>query len=622
MGLQLFNFVYNTLLGKANDNTPDNSLFLPRALAGMTGADGQPYLPIEANNWSLDNIGGGQDIANNLATAWFNAYWTQLYNLSTATPNPPAVTAQMIADAQAAVTAISGPHLSAQPYPNAGPDLDILQIDIAGLANVVINGAAPQVTSSATGYSAQITLDFNAYPATGASWNAQLALAGTQAGIDSNNQQKFLGLAFTLAQPLAFVARRSTTPVAPPPTLHLAPSSGHPDGFDCQAGGIALLEVGQAELVAQTTVTVSADGKNLQISLQKLTLQGTNGGTPTFTLQNLQWLTMAPTLSSDFSGFYDIWTTFYKNLLATPEAAALLATNINTALNDGGNISQVESLLDAQLASAFDSIFGSTQVAGSTVDPDTNAVDKYLFNRARAALNDPASYVFVPAQVLGSNAPVLEPYTAVDLTIAGPYSTSIAGQALTVSQIVLASLAITGLSNLVAPADNIVFGVNQQATANLLLGKLNPGPTVTVRGQPKTVPSPPATASTPFSLNVQVGSNTPIPLSGTLNLTLQNTSGTLGVNTALTATGDTPDQLELNYSAITLVAADADVTVAVTLDGGSGPLYSGFVTSVLNQSQAKEAIVSALNGYIGGNLGDISAAATTFARNTLNNLGS
>ena len=619
MGLQLFNFVYGTLLGKANENTPDNNLFLPRALAGMTGGDGAPYLPVKASNWRLENMGGAQDISNDLATSWFIAYSMQLTSLSQAKPNPPAVTQQMIADAVAAAQYIAD--LNAQPYAGVGPDMDVLQIQIDGLSNVSISGAPPQVTVSDAGYSAQIKLDFNAYPSGGQDWNKPLALGGSEAGVDSGTKQQFFGLNFSLSQCLGFFSIDGIKLVPLPPTLHLTPSPGHADGFDCHAAGIALLQVSNAEVVADVTVGVNADGKTLQIALQRLRLQGVGAAAPAFTLQNLEWTDMSPTLSSDFSLYYNMWSTFYKNLLGTPDAATLLTQNINNALNSADNITQVETLLDQQLANAFDSIFGSSQVANSTVDTDTNAVDKYLFNRARAALNDQSSYVYVPALVLGSASPVLEPYTAVNLTIAGPYSTSFLGQTLSVSQIVLSSLAIHGLSNVLAPADNIRFGSNQQATANLLLGTLNPGPALNVKGHPMTVPSPPGSASTPFQLNVQVGGNAPIALSGSMTLTLQNSSGTLGVDTALSASGDTPDQLSLAYSQILLVAANADLSIAVQLNGAESAPYNTLVNNVLNQDQVKQAILGELNQYIEENLGAINAAATTFARNALNNLG-
>lgn len=621
MGLQLFNFVYNTLLGKANNNAPGNKLFLPRALAGMNGTDGQPYLPISASDWSLSNLSGATDISNNLATSWFNAYWPQLFARSSASPNPPALTQQMIDDAAAAVSAVNAQHLNVIPCPGCGPDLTIQSIRIDGLSNVKVSGAAPQVTASASGYTAQITLDFNAYPADGQNWNRALSLGGVQAGIDSSNQQPFVGLDFSLSQCLGFIPRRGTGIVAPPPTLHLAPSSCNAQGFDCAAAGLALLTVGNAELIANTTVGVSADGKQLSLSLQSLTLQGTGGATPAFTLQNLQWQTMAPVLSTDFSLYYSIWTTFYKNLLTTQEAATLLSGKINEALNSPDNLAQVESLLNTQLASAFDSIFGSSAVASSTVDTDANAVDKYLFNRARAALNDQASYVYVPTVVLGNSSPLLEPFTATNLSLAGPYVQSAMGQQISVSQIVLSNLVINGLSNLLAPANNVVFGSNQQATLDLLLGTLNPGPALQVNGQSRTVPSPPVTASTPFTLNVQVGANTPVPLSGTMTLSLNNRSGTLGVSATLDSTGDTPDQLALNFSRIVLNAAAGDVTVAMQFDGG-GELYNQLVDSIVNQPTVIDAIVSALNDYVSQNLADISRSATEFAQQALNNLGS
>lgn len=434
----------------------------------------------------------------------------------------------------------------------------------------------------------------------------------------------FDGLGFTLKQCLCFVDKQMNI-VAPPPTLGLTLSSDHANGFDCLATGIALLTLSNAKVVSGTTVTVDGTGSSaaLQIGLNTVQLVAVQGSTPTFTLQNLQYQSISPVPFPAYintSIFYAPWSQFFKQVLSTGDAAQLLSTQVNNALMDPGNRGQVEQLLNQQLKSAFDDIFGSTQVAGSTVDTDANAVDKYLFDRARGALNDPSSYVYLPTLVLGSTSPVMEPYTAVNLSIPGPFTTSIMGQNIALSGIVLQSLAIQGLSNLIAPPNNIVFGTNQQASATLLLGTMNPGPTVQVKGSPRTVPSPPATASTPFTLNVQVNQNAPIPLSGTLNLSLQNNSNTLGIQTTLNASGDTPDDLVLTYSQILLVAGDQDVLLTISLPDDEAA-YAMFINAFLSQSQLIEQVVSALNGCIKDNLQQISDAATQFARSALKNLG-
>ncbi|WCM89092.1 hypothetical protein [Acidovorax sp. NCPPB 3576] len=624
MGLQLFHFVYDTLMQKANDNTPGNSLFLPVALSGMKGSDGQLYLPLEGTDWNLDNIGGAQDISADMATSWFQALFPLLIKLSQqANPTPP-VTQQMVDDAKAAVTYITSQRLNVVPYSGLGPDLDVSRIEIQGLANIQVSGEPPVVTTSNAGYTADITLNLNAYASTGLAWNQPLALAGPAQGTDATTSPPtpFKGLAFTLKQCLCFVDQKGNI-VPPPPTLGLTPSPGHANGFDCLATGIALLKLSNAKVVASTTVSVASPVAALQIALDKIQLVAMQGATPTFTLQNLQYQSISPVPFPAYintSVFYAPWSQFFKQVLSTGDAAQLLSGQVNGALMDQGNRGQVAQLLNQQLKNAFDEIFGSTQVAGSTVDTDANAVDKYLFDRARGALNDSGSYVYLPTLVLGSTSPVLEPYTAINLSIPGPFKTQVMGVNIALSGIVLQSLAITGLSNLVAPPDNIVFGTNQQASATLLLGTMNPGPTVNVKGSPRKVPSPPATASTPFTLNVQVNQNAPIPLGGTLNLSLQNNSNTLGIQTTLNASGDTPDDLELTYSQILLVAGDKDVVLTVTLPDDEAA-YAMFINAFLSQSQLIEQVVSALNGYIADNLQQISDAATQFARSALKNLG-
>lgn len=619
MALYLFDFVYNTLMQKANDNSPGNSLFLPVALSNMKNGSGQLYLPLQENNWNLNNISGMTDFSNDLATAWFKALFPKLLALSKAQPSG-SVTQQMIDDAKAAATYITSQRLTVAPLPNAGPNLSATSIEIQGLANILVDGQ-PSAQSNDQGYNAPITLKLNAYPSKGNSWNQPLALAGSVQGTDSSNSQPFKGLNFTLTQTLCFMTTGGQV-VAPPPTLHLPPSSGNQNGFDCSASGIVLLNLTDAKIVADAKVTVS-NAPALQIGLNSLQLHGQQGATPVYTLQNLDYQSLTPTLFPgyiDVSIFYSIWSKFFKEVLASGDAAQLLTTQVNNALSSPDNLSQVEKLLDSQLTSVFNDLFGSTQVAGGGVDTNANAVDKYLFDRARGALNDRSSYVYLPTLVLGSNSPTLEPYTATNLNIPGPFSTTVFGQTVKISDIVLQSVVINGLSNLVAPPNNIVFGANQQASATLLLGTLNPGPTLNVNNGSRTVPSPPATASTPFTLKVQVNTNTPIPINGTFNISLQNNSHTLGVQTALSSSGDTPQTVELTYSNITLVAGDSDVKLKVILPSNEQQ-YEMFIDGFLNQSALIQGIISALNGYIGQNLAQISQSATQFVRNALKNLG-
>ncbi len=106
MGLYLFNFFYNTLMQKANDNSPGNSFFLPTALSGIKDGNGMPYLPLKEDQWSIDNISGAVDISNDLATTWFGALFPQLLDLSKEKPGG-TITQDEIDAAQAAISYIT-----------------------------------------------------------------------------------------------------------------------------------------------------------------------------------------------------------------------------------------------------------------------------------------------------------------------------------------------------------------------------------------------------------------------------------------------------------------------------------------------------------------------------------
>ncbi|MEI8633326.1 hypothetical protein P4S72_17240 [Vibrio sp. PP-XX7] len=203
MSLYLFNFVYNTLMQKVNNNTPGNSLFLPTALSDMTDDNGKPYLPLKENQWNIENIAGAVDISNDLATAWFGALFPKLINLEGEKPNG-SITQNEIDAAAAAVKYITDNNYAVVTYPNVGPDLVAGNIEIDGLANIKIKGGEPKVISDEKGYTTTIYIIPNAWKNQKGDWDVPLSLGGEVAAIDSNSKKKFKGLNFILDQMLCF----------------------------------------------------------------------------------------------------------------------------------------------------------------------------------------------------------------------------------------------------------------------------------------------------------------------------------------------------------------------------------------------------------------------------------
>ncbi|WP_338849085.1 hypothetical protein V8J88_09030 [Massilia sp. W12] len=611
MGLKLFNFTYQTLMSQSNDQ--NSSMFLPKVLSNMQN-NGSAWLPLIVNNWSTKNVQGMGGVAMGFANTWFNGYMNYLYTVSADKPNPPALTQQMIDDATALLNTITSNNLGVLICDNCGPDINITELEIDGLANVRISGAPPQVTQSDQDYRCTITLEFNAYKSDGAPWNQPLTVSGNQTAQDSKTNASFKGFRFQASQCLNFVDA-SNQPISLPKGVDYPPSTCNPLGFDDLSSGVMQLGIAQAELLADVSIGV-ANG-NLSLTLHSLSLQKPGGGDPVYSLNNLSIDSNQYT-----QPFVSVWTQFLQGAIQTPDMQKQLTGNFNQSLNSADNLSQVQKTLQEQLNNAINKVMGSTALASGGGDDDSNAVDIYLYNRMRGAVNDANSYLYVPVLVLGNTSPQLEPWNPGPITIPGTLAQqTVQGIPVSMNDLSMSNLSATGLSNLLAPAAGISFSAAQSNTS-FLLGRLNPGPTLTVKGQRMTVPNPPFTLVSPFTVSVSVNhSPNPIAVGGTLTLMLQpaDSNSPLGVSTVQSASGDTASNLEITFSSIVLAANPADISVQITLTQGQA--FDPFVNGLLNSDDSKKHLLAALNTYLSQNLAQISASATQFARQALANMG-
>ncbi|MEI8633327.1 hypothetical protein P4S72_17245 [Vibrio sp. PP-XX7] len=411
--------------------------------------------------------------------------------------------------------------------------------------------------------------------------------------------------------------------VAPPPTLKLKTSDTYENGFISSTTGVALMGLTEGELSTNSTVTVTTPPA-LNFNVNSVKLIGTKSTNPKITLDNLQYNSVDPNPFPNYidnSSFFPVWTQFFQQLLNTGEAASMITNKVNATLLDPNNRTQISNLLNSQVSNALDTVYDSTAVACHSVSGNVNDVDEYIFNRARGALNDKTSSRYVPALILSSTSPTLDPFEATDLDVSGSFSTSVVGQNIQISDIKLSDLVINSISNTVALPENVVFGDNQQATATLLLGEVPSGTQVKIDNKIVTVPSPPVKASSPFSLNIQVNTNEPVPIAGTLTISVTNKSGTAGLKNVLTATGDTPEQLKLIFNEINIQTDPSDVTLGLDLPPDAQQ-YEIFLHSFLNQPDLINAIINAINGYIPQELDQISKTLTKFAKKALNSIGS
>lgn len=615
MGLRLFTFAYNTLLSKAND--PNNqTFFLPKVLSGMKDGSGQNYLPLKEDTWAIDAIDGVQALSADFATTWFEPYFRRLWVLKSSQPHPPAVTQKMIDDAKEVVQEITHNRLTVVACPGSKPSLTVKKVEINGLQNLRVYGTAPQVTKTNEGYNFTITLDTNAY-------NSQTNIPENErqplsiGGNYSDPNASFAGFGFEFSQCLCFVKNSARSQCVPlPQGVEEPPSDCNPDGFSNATAGSAMLGVENANVVAEATMTIAPDNRSLQVTVNRLTLQPKQSLAIKYTVNKL-----VLDLTQKTEIYRKVWTTFFTNLVGTSEVATILNQKINDSLNTQANLDQISSTLTTQMANALNDLLGQSS-APFTPNPqsDTNAVDQFVFHRLKVALNAANSEFYLPKRLLSSTSPQLEPYTTTTISISGDYKKAILGGLinLTLSHIQLpGGLTITGASNIQGLPQNIDFNENS-VDSTLEVARLNPGPTI----DGKKVPDPPLTATSKFSLMLQVNSNSPLPITGNLNITTQprGQSVSPAIVSSLSSTGTNPSNLQLSFSSIRLDVNADDVTIQVHLDGADGEAYSEAISAIANSTDIKNQVVSALNGELRGQLGEISQEATTFAKQQLNNL--
>ena len=599
MGLKLFTFAYNTLLQQANKkpsgNEPPNKLFLPVVLAGMRSSSGETYLPIKEDSWSIDSISDASTLSSAFAITWFAPFFQ---NASEELKNE-----------------ITTNKLTTIACPGSAPSLQVSDLEILGLSNIKVSGSPPKVTKSDEGYQFTVILDTNAYTNTGDNWNQQLALGGTQSGTDTKTDAKFMGLGFKLTQSLCFAKSSDTSVCVPLPQGVEEPQSpNNPSCFSDIGSGQAHLNINDAKIIADVTISVAADNKSLAVSINELVFQGQSSTYPTYDLQNL-----AIDYTEETKAYVSVWTTFVTNILGTPDVAKSFSSQVNSALNSSDNKSVIESTLNQQLGDALDSLLGAQTSSFTPKSGDTNPVDQYVFHRVRDALNNPKSILYIPKVVIGSTSPVLEPYKTSSINIPGSYTTTFVGVSATVSEIQFPSgLTVAGASNLIAPSENVIF-TEDAVNSTLELGRLNPGPTI----DGKIVPNPPLTTTSTFSLMVSIAGNKPVgPITGSITIKTEpngNSSSLPAIKSSLNASGSDPESLEMTFESISLDVDTDEVKITITLDGGSE--YEAMVNAVANNADLKNQVLTALNEEISKELPEISKQAETFCKEQLNNLG-
>jgi hypothetical protein len=459
------------------------------------------------------------------------------------------------------------------------PKLAMPEVTIYGLDNVWPL-ANPEVTQPGSGYHAVITLQFGYY--------------NGQDGLPKLSQLQLQGQ-YSLTQCLCSAAATRDGD-APPTACDNWVKAEEIHGVGNFTSTLTNVFV---DVMVDIQITGTASGRTLQVIVDKLTLRGSQvGALPDLSIDDLTVETTWTWMSKN------IWLPQAKRALESEDGRQGIIENLNAALNKPENRDQLTDMLTRQLNKAIDDTLGMVppgMLPSEAGQQSSNPVDQYLFDRLRFALNDPTSTYYLPRVIYNSTDPQLEPFQIERIALGNQTYEGIELENLQFTQI-----QITGLSNIRAPADQLIFKT-EVVDAALALSTLNPPPQVTINRNGSSmieqVPNPPLTIVGQFSMNI-VGSSDSLGGSFTMKINGAN------VFASATSSGEELDELRIDFQKLQLAAPLNAASIDVAIDSA----FKDIVNQILNQDPTKSKALQGVNDKAEQSLDKISQEATVHVR--------
>lgn len=567
MASGLFGFVYNTLRKRVND-AKNQKYWLPQRLEELNNSDNSgKLLPIKEPYWDLGILQdeGGITIRNSLTASW----WGLVTNIIQRTKPPLNIETNNY-------TPINCPN-------NPWPQLSMSGVIIDGLQNVLIL-PSPTTEQIALGYKTVIPLQVGYY--------------NGQNGVPALPQLQVTGK-YSLRQCVCAATKEDTSKCT---DLQLSLKLvSWPEEEITGTGSIA---VNFTNVYIDATVIIQSVGsdqqRTLQVVVENLQVRGSQPGT----VPTLKLLEDKLTIDSELNPI--ILNTFKAQVINAfnhPATSQAIIANLNANLNQPGNRQQLEDMLTQQFNKLIDDSVGAVppgQLPSDVGQQSPNAVNQYLFDRARFALNNPNSDYYLPKGIFSNTNPPLEPYQIDRISLGDQESAELGLQ---LQNLQLTQLQITGLSNTTVPADKLIFK-SEAADAALALSTLNPAPQVTFKQNGSLVTrqiiNPPLTITGYFSMQVAGDDD---QLRGDVTITVNRSN----VIVALTTEGQELSELQVNFKKLQIDAALSDIKIELNIDSA----FKDVVNEILNQDEIKRQALQGINEKAAENLDTISQEATS-----------
>jgi hypothetical protein len=574
MAAGLFGFVYNTLRPRVND--PHNQKYwLPEKLEELNAPESsEKLLPLKASTWDLGILQNQGGIT--LRDAFKASWWALIGSAMKKATRPPNFTLQDY-------TPIACPD---DPFPH----LSMSNVVIDGLQNVFVL-PSPLTEPSAAGYRTVIALQVGYYN-------------GQNTGQEPRPQLPELEITgrYRLSQCVCAAAKASPSQCT---DLQLSLKGvTWPTETITGSGNIVVKLVNTCLDATVTIRSVNDSGqRSLQVAVENLQLRGASANTKPELVLLEDKLTIDAHVNPYFKGLIQAQVI---NAFSHPATSEAIVESLNTTLNEPAKRQQLANMLNQQFNKILDDTVGavgSGQLPSDAQQQAPNVVDQYLFDRVRFALNAPNSNYYLPKGICSSTNPLLEPLSIDQISLGDQNYEGLQLQNLQVTQI-----QIIGLSNSVAPADQLIFK-EDAADAVLALSTLNPPPTITFEQNgsviTRQVAAPPLTMKGQFSMQAQdVGL-----LDGRITTVIDRAC----VNLALTPTGQDIDNLQVTFQHVQLAANSNAITIDLNVDAE----FKDIINAVLNQDGIKQKILQGINDEAAGHLSAIGQQTTNHLKSII-----
>ncbi|GAA1304169.1 hypothetical protein [Saccharothrix xinjiangensis] len=527
MGEGLFRFVFNTLQPRMAQ--AGTRFYLPTVLTDLTDDGGDRVLPPHADRWQLGTLTGDTGTSvTGLLVSGFNATFGR--EIKKGQIDPPVTLGQF------------------KGIPTPGqeePTLDVSDATVDGLQNARLEPELT-VTREGAGYRSRVTIAFGTFP--------DLPQAVTLTGT------------YRLAQSISIEDTKTKQVTT---EHHTAPF----DWPTFVAAGSGTFQVSVTDLWADVDWTLTLDGEGQPaVGIDALTVRGAaEDGHPTLTLDQL-----TPEPNNPYAD-PSIWKNAATEAFTSAQGQAELVARIQDTLNQPDNRDDLARGLTTNLRSVLDRTVGTASGSAS--------VDDNLFDRFRAAVNDPGSDYYLPAAVFGITSPTLDPYSPDEID----FQVDVLG---TPTSVTLTDNRMVGAANALTPAGNLAFDPGVTATA--LLSTLPDGTEVEVRDPEGRQEDRTLTAPLTLTGTATVTISDQDPFDGPYTVTVSHAS----VDITLPTSGGSHNALDTLTITCTALAVSAD-TDDITVDADIGDGFKQVINDQLNQPENKREVLDRVNEEIG-----------------------